>query len=294
MTPIIEFSSPPLPYYILSGFSIAATGRKHPNRYQLGEFDLLVVDSGCLYLGEEERHYELTEGHALVLRPDLHHYPTEGCRVPTGSYWLHFQTTGTWKMAHEEEPPPAGRGPDNGALSCNFSKQHFTMRIPQFTKLLQPAKMYETLQQLNALEQNSHQGWARWKQQVLFQDVLEQLHTSLEAQTTRPGTAVADQAASFLRQHYRDTITAASLGEALNFHPVYIARCMQKEFGCSPMEYLLQYRVQQAKMLLLQTDLPVAYIAEEVGFNQAAYFTSCFSKYEGITPRTYRQRFSQK
>ncbi|WP_375782039.1 AraC family transcriptional regulator [Paenibacillus baekrokdamisoli] len=33
-------------------------------------------------------------------------------------------------------------------------------------------------------------------------------------------------------------------------------------------------------------------MAEEVGFNQAAYFTSCFSKYEGLSPREYRQLFS--
>ncbi len=42
-------------------------------------------------------------------------------------------------------------------------------------------------------------------------------------------------------------------------------------------------------MLLLQTDLAVSRIAEEVGFNNAAYFTSCFARFEGIT---LQQRFS--
>ena len=67
---------------------------------------------------------------------------------------------------------------------------------------------------------------------------------------------------------------------------------MQKEFGCAPFDYLMRLRIERAKLLLLQTDLPVARIGEEVGFNHAAYFTSCFAKYESISPRKYRQRFS--
>ncbi|MNR59015.1 Arabinose operon regulatory protein [compost metagenome] len=67
---------------------------------------------------------------------------------------------------------------------------------------------------------------------------------------------------------------------------------MQKEFGCAPFDYLMRFRIEQAKLQLLQTDLPIARIAEEVGFNQAAYFASCFSRYEGLSPRRYRQRFS--
>ncbi|MNE95133.1 Bifunctional transcriptional activator/DNA repair enzyme AdaA [compost metagenome] len=82
------------------------------------------------------------------------------------------------------------------------------------------------------------------------------------------------------------------LGDCLNFHPVYIARCMNREYGCSPMEYLLRYRIEQSKLLLMQTSFPISRIAEEVGFNQAPYFSSSFMKLEGISPRQYRQRFS--
>ncbi|MNE69283.1 Arabinose operon regulatory protein [compost metagenome] len=67
---------------------------------------------------------------------------------------------------------------------------------------------------------------------------------------------------------------------------------MQKEFGCAPLDYLMRHRIEQAKLLLLQTDLAIALVAEEVGFNQAAYFTACFARLEGISPRKYRQRFS--
>lgn len=282
---ILQFTAPPLPYYINCGFNLSAPGRKHPNRYHMGEFDLLVVMKGCIYIGEEDRHYELTEGHALVLRPDLHHYPTGESLEESSSFWLHFQTTGAWGLANEE----LTMNPMN-----TIGIQTFPLQIPQFTLLLQPSKVYENLQHLIDLGKINHQSWARWKQQTIFQEVLQQLGASLELQEDkRPGAAVANQAATYLRTNYSAHITTIELGLSLNFHPVYIARCMQKEFHCSPMEYLMKYRIQQAKLLLQQTDLSISYIGEQVGFNQAAYFTSCFVKDTGLTPRTYRQRFSR-
>ncbi|MBB6669838.1 helix-turn-helix transcriptional regulator [Cohnella nanjingensis] len=170
----------------------------------------------------------------------------------------------------------------------------FGIRLPQFTRLAEPAKVYDALQQLTALESNSHLDAVRWKQQRLFQDVLGLLAESLDAQRPKPGEDVADRAASYLRLNYREPVTAAELGEALRFHPVYVARCMRQRFGCSPMEYLMRYRLEQAKRLLLQTDLPVHLVARETGFQQAAYFTSCFRKLEGLTPRDYRMIFHKK
>ncbi|GMK40382.1 hypothetical protein PCCS19_34380 [Paenibacillus sp. CCS19] len=58
------------------------------------------------------------------------------------------------------------------------------------------------------------------------------------------------------------------------------------------MDYLLSQRIEQAKLLLLQTDHTIARIAEDVGFNQAAYFTACFTRAEGISPRKYRLRYA--
>ncbi|MCR8635429.1 helix-turn-helix transcriptional regulator [Paenibacillus radicis (ex Xue et al. 2023)] len=285
---ILQFTSPPLPHYIAGGLSIFQLGRKHLNRRNIGVFDLLVVTQGCLYIGEEDRQYEVSAGHALILRPDRHHYPTEGCRVVTESFWLHFNTGGKWgSTEHAVDVPEI----DCTAAHNELTVQTFTMQIPQFVRLLQPASVYEKLKQLTELELESHNNWARWKHQLIFQQILELLNASLDLHTVLPGANVADQAAAFLRTRYKEDIKAQMLGEVLNFHPVYIARCMQKEFGCSPFEYLMRYRLEQAKLLLLQTDLPVARIAENVGFNQPSYFSSSFVKYEGLTPRDYRRSF---
>ncbi|MFC0212155.1 helix-turn-helix transcriptional regulator [Paenibacillus chartarius] len=284
---VIRFIAPPLPHYIASGFGLFRPGQKHLNRKAFGVFDLLVVQSGCLYIGEEDRHYEAQAGHAVLLRPDLHHYPTQGCETDTWVFWLHFDTGGEWSGEKEDAPAAYGDG-----VFDALHVQPFAMLLPQFVRLLQPGAMYEKLRQLNELERHAHNDWARWRCQLLFAQVLELLNASLDLDPVLPGANIADRAASYLRQHYQEDITAEVLGDALNFHPVYIARCMQKEFGCSPFDYLLRYRLAQAKRLLQQTDLPVARIAEETGFRQPSYFSSIFAKHEGLSPRAYRRRFS--
>lgn len=287
---VLQFISPPLPHYIASGYTIIRPGEEHSNRRNIGVFDLLVVTQGCLYIGEEERHYDVSGGRALILRPDRHHYPTKACEETTEYYWLHFGTTGQWgqieaaEKAQPKEPPKE---------KTAFTMETFTMLLPQFTSLLLPQAAYEPLSRLNELERESHESRARWKMQRMFQRLLEQLSSSLDRQTASPAAHVAEQAASYLRMHYKEEVSARRLGEALSFHPVYIARCVQKEYGVSPFEYLLRYRIEQAKLLLLQTNLSIAIVGERVGFHQPAYFASCFAKVEGISPRTYRQRFYQ-
>lgn len=295
MSNIIEFTAPPLPHFIMSGLAALPPGGKHPSRKNIGAFDLLVVRKGTLFVGEEGKDYVISEGHALILRPDCHHYAYEGCPDESAHYWLHFQLLGDWKVINEY--PAAGQRlidhESKGFLSPDpFEVTPYSVFLPQFTKLVQPQKMFDTLHELDSLNQSTHMSSARLKQQALFQEIIMLLSASLEAKNNSPQSACAEKAAIYLKAHYREPFSASRLGEAINFHPVYIARCMHNVFGCSPSAYLLRFRIDQAKLLLLQTDWPVERIAEEVGFNQAAYFTSSFTRIEGLAPRKYRQRFS--
>ncbi len=291
---ILNFTVPPLLYYIVSGFHTFSPGHYHMSRHNTRVFDLLVVKQGCLYMSEGGLPFQVKAGQALLLRPDSHHFSTDSCKESTSYYWLHFQTVGDWNMT---EDTTARLEKDNVKIenslqSDEFDIRPFSLRLPQYTTLLQPSKMEELLSQLNQLVPNSHLSDTPFQQQLLFLEVIQQLSASLSHERPSPSKICAEQAASYLRSHFREHITAQQLGESLSFHPVYIARCMKKEYGCAPMEYLLHYRIQQSKLLLMQTSYTIARIAEEVGFNQAPYFSSSFIRIEGTTPREFRQRFS--
>ena len=58
--------------------------------------------------------------------------------------------------------------------------------------------------------------------------------------------------------------------------------------GCTPHEYLLQYRLRQSKRLLLSSDLTVEQIAEDCGFNSASHFARAFRQETDISPTAFR------
>ncbi|CAN7267542.1 helix-turn-helix transcriptional regulator [Paenibacillus sp. LjRoot56] len=291
----LEITIPPLPHYITSGLNAIPKGGQHPSRSNIQVFDLLITISGSFYIGEDDARFEVGSGQAVILRPDRYHFATQVCSEITHTYWLHFHVGGAWELINPAAVAPVSLedpAPEEAAVEA-FAVEPFTMRIPQFTTLQHPEKMYEIFDQLLQLQPRAHVSSVRFAQQQLFQEILYQLAASGETDHASASRACAEKAASYLRQHFRESVSAKQLGDELNFHPVYIARCMQKEYGCSPITYLLKLRVGHAKLLLLQTELPIAHIAQEVGFEQAAYFAASFTKLEGMSPRSYRQQFSQ-
>jgi AraC family transcriptional regulator of arabinose operon len=56
----------------------------------------------------------------------------------------------------------------------------------------------------------------------------------------------------------------------------------------SPQEYILNYRMNQASILLKNTSLPVSEIADKVGYDDALNFSKAFKKIYGINPTNFR------
>ena len=62
----------------------------------------------------------------------------------------------------------------------------------------------------------------------------------------------------------------------------------------TPIEYVLQLRFNDAKVLLKNTDHPIFQIAFHLGFSSSSYFSQCFGRREGLSPSEYRLRSRQE
>jgi AraC-like DNA-binding protein len=62
--------------------------------------------------------------------------------------------------------------------------------------------------------------------------------------------------------------------------------------GEAPMRYLAGWRIQLAKHLILQADLPIAEVADRVGYESEAAFNRAFKRHVGVPPVTWRKRSS--
>jgi len=283
-TPYLLFQAPPLPYVLECGRTDYRAGDQHPNRHNIGIFDLLFVQTGALYIGEEAARWTLEPGHMLLLRPDAWHYSVRACETDTRFYWLHMQTAGSWIETESETLDwPATERTDRYMTP-------YVCQIPKYSQLAHPESVYtllDTLLQASSEPQTS----AFWLQQSTFVQLLHMLDMRRLTNQTSPVVTLAEQTEAYLKHHFRSEITNEQLSQALHFHYNYITRCMKQVYGLTPMEYLLRYRLEQAKLLLLRTDSQIGHIAEQVGFDSAAYFTRRFTQEEGMSPSQYRKRY---
>jgi len=68
-----------------------------------------------------------------------------------------------------------------------------------------------------------------------------------------------------------------------------LSKMYKKQTGISLKDYISEYRIEQAKILLRKSELLVSDVAEEVGFDNFTYFSTLFKKYTGMTPNQYRK-----
>lgn len=117
------------------------------------------------------------------------------------------------------------------------------------------------------------------------------LGTLMEDGARQVADPLADHArrgAAFLQQNYSRTIGVEDAARHVGVSRSYLYRAFQSEFGCSPIVYLTQYRIQRAKQLLRHSTLPVSVVAASVGFEDPLYFSRVFHREAGRSPTEYR------
>lgn len=96
-------------------------------------------------------------------------------------------------------------------------------------------------------------------------------------------------ALTYIKENYQNKIYIADLAGQVNLNEQYFCRLFKKAIGRSPMEYLNEYRIKQARRLLEETDLPVTEICLECGCNNLGNFLREFRKHTRTTPLQYRK-----
>lgn len=96
-------------------------------------------------------------------------------------------------------------------------------------------------------------------------------------------------ALTFIKDNYQNKIYISDLAGQVNLNEQYFCRLFRKAIGYSPIEYLNEYRIKQAKRLLEETDLQVTEVCLECGFNHLGNFLQEFRKHTGTTPLQYRK-----
>lgn len=95
---------------------------------------------------------------------------------------------------------------------------------------------------------------------------------------------------AYIHRHYADKLTLSEIAKAVGVSGREASRCFKKNIGQSPVEYLIAFRLNEAKKLLRESGLPIMEIGLRCGFSDSAYFGRAFRAAFGVTPGAYRMK----
>lgn len=113
--------------------------------------------------------------------------------------------------------------------------------------------------------------------------------TTLSALNAQGHAQVVAQAETFMQRNLNRQLKRADIAEAVHVSEPHLARLFKATIGRSIIDRLVELRITQAQMLLLESTMSVTQIATAVGITSFSYFSKAFKQLVGMTPSDFRK-----
>ncbi|HEX4123474.1 MAG TPA: AraC family transcriptional regulator [Tepidisphaeraceae bacterium] len=188
--------------------------------------------------------------------------------------------------------------PVRGTLELLRRKSRRTRREPPVVLHLRPAQrpmLADRLARIMHEEQHRTNGWESSAFAALLDILVATARLSQHQLPDAPGSlphrtdaAVLDTV-SRLEANYSRPPRLADLANAAAVSPAHLSRSFSRRMGMGIIEFVHHLRCEEACRLLRWSDAPIAKIATQVGYDEIAYFSRCFRRQIGQSPRAYRR-----
>lgn len=248
-------------YYALQFGHFYCDDNYHIKRDSLDQFLLVYVVSGQFVVDTREKTFHAHADQVVLL--DCHFAHQYYCTEPTEFLWFHF----------------------NGSTCSDYCQYLYEQSGVVFAS--------ETVKETK----HSFNRVLRYAQEVPNNEHLTAMNIGrILAYLASPDKQIAvthglDPAVRYIREHYAEDISLEQLADLCMMSPSHFIRSFSKYLNRTPHEYLLAYRLQQSKLLLITTNQTIETIADECGFNSASHFARAFRKSVGASPTEFRTRF---
>lgn len=111
------------------------------------------------------------------------------------------------------------------------------------------------------------------------------------ARTRQVDDAIIGRCQSWIAEHYQESSPVAAMVRLSGLAERSFKRRFRLATGMSPLEYVHTLRLEEAKQMLEATDQAVEAIANEVGYEDAGFFSRLFRRSVNLSPMQYRRRF---
>ncbi len=234
-----------------------------------------VLSGAGEYLIEDEM-YEVKEGDLLILNPGVRHQAllSDKSDVATTEFFVGFSDIQIPDYPHNFLPVP-----DGGYMI------HTTGELKQ-----KIGKICASMEAENTVcKEGRYFMLKSYLMQMILLVIREQCETiapsgsySFESVNKK---YVVERIVTYFEEHYDEKISLDRIAENMYLSPFYISKIFKSEIGDTPIRYLINIRLEKAKMLLESgNNSSIQEIAAMVGYDDAYHFSKLFKKRYGVSP----------
>lgn len=228
--------------------------------------EIIYVTGGNGTLKMRSGNFSLSDGDFVMIPPHIMHTETSSSETPLEYYVLGVANI-TVMMREEKSFSPI--------LDLGSSRDEAKGYITQIYREMQEKREGYQMMMKSLLLHLTVMMMRRKKLELGFEESLN-LKTDLA------------NVKSYIDSHYANAITLDELAEIAIMSKFHLVREFTKALGTSPIEYLLERRIGEARILLSSTSMSISDIASSIGFSSASYFSQRFKLVTGTTPIEFR------
>ena len=122
--------------------------------------------------------------------------------------------------------------------------------------------------------------------------IIRLMRTTTLAVPAEPQAVTTNRQCAAVRRyidlHLKEALTLEQMADEGHMNKYYLSHAFKREYGISPINYMISKRIEESKYLLAETDLSLSQIAHLLGFSSLSYFSQVFHRSQEISPKEYR------
>lgn len=231
--------------------------------------ELFYVTQGKGRFVVENTSFQVTEDDLVIVNPNIEH--TE---VSLGSSPLEYIVLGIEGLTFSS---------DIKELDNNYNIYNYKQSKQEILFYLQAL-----LQEVENKESN-YQSVCQNLLEVLIVNMVRRTNYTLSISSSKKMNKECATIKRYINTHFSETITLDQLAELTYMNKYYLVHAFKKYVGVSPINYLIEKRIQESKNLLETTNYSISQISNLIGFSSQSYFSQSFKKNTNQTPNEYRK-----
>lgn len=126
----------------------------------------------------------------------------------------------------------------------------------------------------------------------LLLSYLSEQNSSYKEQNISASKTYLKNILDYIHNNYQEDIRISNISSKMNIDRTYVYKLFKKYLNMSPQQYILNYRLEKAKLLLVKSNLSLTDISSKLGFNTHTHFVNNFKKNVGVSPLEFRKQNS--